>query len=376
MTRITYIHAIPADEIRDRGAAVTKSQRYLNYTNMTEGEMKLALLQEQARMLSQAYPEMAYLKTASAMLDNALYKGVHGGIQFHGIVDPALYDVARSITNARGQSRPAGGTFLNERNIFASAGIGDSIVPVTTEDCEDYATRMANKKYGLDRKKFWWKALPFGGKKGHWKQFEAECKTKKDIEGILNRAITGSSHHVVYKSLDVLKPVLRNTFVRTKNLLHLAGVQGLGNAADVNKTLMNQWVETALMQANAGYGFGPVDSVVTSLSIAPDPGATANAYFSGNTSEKQEKIGLVVATITAVTALVAAIGAAVGKAAEMQKELNAKKNGVMAAANGFGTEAFRAETSDYDTDGQPHEANKTMIYLGGAAVLGWLLLKK
>lgn len=378
MTKITYIHSIPSDEMRDRSALVGVGQRYLPYTDMTEGEMKLALLSEQARMLSQSYPEMRYLQDARAMLDNALYAGVHGGINYTGVIDPRLFDIAKSIQVAKNQYRPATGDFLVDRGPMSKiTGIGAPIVPVTEEDCEDYATRKANAWYKIDRKKFWWKALPVGGQKGRWNQYKAECAVKKEIEGILNRSITGSSHHVVYKSLDVLKPFLRGSLVRTKKLLHLSGLQGLGNAAEVNKTLMDQWVETALMQANSREGFGPVDSVVTSLSIAPNAQALANEYFKTGTDAK---VGAVLTVIAGVTALVGAIAKAVSAASEMQKELNAKKAGVMGAAQGFGTEAFRAESSDYDSDAPQSQGqtagNNTIIYAGGAALLGYFLFAK
>lgn len=376
MTKITYIHAVPSDEIKDRSALIGPAN-YLPYTQLTEGEMKLALLSEQARMLASAYPEERYLRDAVSMLNNALYSGIHAGVRFDKVVDGRLYDVAKTIEIAKGQRRPAAGDIIGTRNIYNGvAGIGADIVPQTTEDCEDYATRKANAFYKVDRKKFWWKALPFGGQKGRWKNYKEECETKKEVERILNSAITGSSHHVVYKSLNVLRPVLRNTFVRTKNLLHLAGVEALGNAADVKKTLMDQWIETATMRANAALGFGPVDSVLTSLSLAPN--AVAAAYFdaNGGNSGKWDKVGVVVATITAVTALVAAIGAAIGSASQMQKELNAKKNGVMNAAQGFGTDAYRAEQTDFDgdTNVSPTGGNKLLL-LGGAAALAWALKK-
>jgi hypothetical protein len=374
MTRISYIHAIPGDEIAQRSAEIRRTSNYLPYTQLTAGEMYLSLLGEQARMLAAFYPEYRYLSNGSDMIDNALSAGLHKGISFVGSVPTELQNVARAITSATRLSSPATGQFLTERNQFTGIKIGETpIVPMTSEDCEDYATRKANQKYGLERTKFWWKALPVGGQKGHWKIFEAECKVKKEIEQILNKSITGSAHHITYKQLNGSNPLISGLFTRTKALLHVAGVGALGNAAEVGKGLMDAWTETAIMRQNAALSFGPVDSVITGLSLAPDAPDFAGRYFEAQGGEKWRtgpKIGIAVATIAAVTALVTAIAAAVGKAAEMQKELNAKKSGVMAAAQGFGTEAFRADASDYTGNTNNNTGNNVLPFvLAGAAAI-------
>lgn len=392
MTRISYIHAVPANEIAQRSIMVPNTPRYIPYNSLTKGEMRLMLLAEQARMLSAAYPEMRHLHQAATMLDNAVYNGVHGLGSFIGAIGPELQDVARAITRAKKEWGPAAGEFLTDRSIWGGLrgvrGIYDApIVPVTTEDCEDYATRLANKQFGLSRSRFWWKTTPFGDKKKRWKELESECETKKAVEGIMNASLQKSSHHVLYKSLDTLKPQLRQTFVRVKSLLHVAGVQGLGNAAEVGKDLMNTWVETALMRENSTLGFGPVDSVITSLSLAPNAQTLAQEYFgvtdkSRGGSTKSDKIGepITIALIAGVTALVAAIGKSLASASEFQKQLNAKKTGVLNAAQGFGTEAFSAQQSDFDNDAPvttPTGSNvSTPLILGGAAVLFWALTSK
>lgn len=388
MTRISYIHAVPANEIVHRAAMVPGVPRYMPYTSLTRGEMRLMLLADQARMLAAAYPEARHLSRAADMMDNAVYNGIHAGVNWIGAIEPELQDVARLISRAKKDWAPATGEFLTEREIATGLrgirGIYDTpVVPVTTEGCEDYATRMANKQFGLSRTKFWWKTTPFGDKKRRWKELEAECELKKEVEKILNNRLQKSSHHVVYKSLDTLKPDLRKTFVRVKGLLHVAGVEGLGNAAEVGATLMNQWVETTLMRENAALGFGPVDSVITSLSLAPNAPEFAARYFGDDkTRGGGTKIGepITIAVIAAVTALVAAIGKSVASAAAFQKELNAKKAGVLNNAQGFGTEAFKAVGADFDgetvTVTPGASGNNTPLLLGGAAVLIWALTSK
>ena len=83
MSKISYIHglgasSVPADEWAQRGKEVPGRQ-FIPYMNMTSGQMKLALLEEQLRILAGYYPEhRSELLPAITKLENTLHAGVHG----------------------------------------------------------------------------------------------------------------------------------------------------------------------------------------------------------------------------------------------------------------------------------------------------------
>ncbi len=108
-TGIYEIHgAVPQNEFADRGREIGVSSNYIPYLSLTKGEMRLALLAEQARMFSKAFPEYKEYRRSLTMLDNALNAGVSRGVNFSGAIHgEVLQRVAREIAAASRQQRPA-----------------------------------------------------------------------------------------------------------------------------------------------------------------------------------------------------------------------------------------------------------------------------
>lgn len=383
MTRISYIHDIPGNEIADRLAEVPRTPAYIPFSQMTTGEFELAQLRERAAIYAAAFPENAALRQTVYMIDNALYRSVHNGTAFVGAIPDEIQHVAYMIMKAKTRTAPAAADLYGGRNLAQGIRIGDDIIPASIPGfCSDYATEKMNKQIGKSHSRKYYEALPpIGYVKNKWNEYRAECDTIKAVEKIVNARIVESSHHVLYKSINPAFSGLTNR-VDVKRLLHISGVGALANVTSVKEPQMDAWVETSILRQNANQKVGLADSVKTSLFLAPDPEKSIAEYYAGDGktrggSQINGHIGEPV-TIAAITALLTVLVTALGKAAEMQKELNNKRAGAMAAAQGFGTTAFKSEQGDWagGSSGQSTSNKNTPIIIGGAAVALWLLTQK
>lgn len=386
MTQISEIHgAIPKNELPDRGLEVRGSAPYIPYNNLTRGEMRLSLLLEQANIYSTAFPEIKEYKQAANMLYNALKSGVSNGVNFVGaIYDPLLQSVAKDISKASKNTRSASKYGILGRESIATGlnGIGEPFKFDFDHDCVQYATKASNAKYGgmigTHSWQWWEHNINDSEHRKYYRAQKALCKTRIEIESIVNGKITDASHHVLYYGLNESFPPIKNSLVVTKHLFHIGGIQGLANATDLDPSLMGTWSETSILRKNASSGVGTVGSIDSSFYLSPDPDQFNAVYAAWSKNRTGSAIGSVakVGSLAAITALIVAIGTAVKYAADMQRALNEKKSGAMAAAQNYGTVALEAKQSDFNdpkvsTSGS---SNNTLIMLGLAAAGAYLLL--
>lgn len=384
-TAIYEIHgAVPPNEYSDRGREVRGQMAYIPYTALTKGEMKLALLLEQANIYAAAFPENKEYRQAANMLYSSLRAGVSNGVSFVGaLYNPLLQQVAREVSKAARQTAPAAkGGLLGRVSLSQGiSGIGEVEFKFNFDhDCVQYAVKKANQKYraaiGGDKNWQWWeKLLNDSDHRRYYRQMKAECKVKIEIEQIVNARIENASHHVLYHNLDEAYPAITGTAVITKHLLQLGGVAGLANATETDQSLMGIWSETSILKKNTVAGVGPIGSVPSSFYLAPDPDAFNDSYLKWKATKvydnpKKGKIG----SLAAVTALIVAIGTAVGKAADMQRALNEKRAGAMGSALNYGTPALESLQSDFNTAGGSGSGSNGLLLAAAAA--GIYLLTK
>lgn len=388
-TTIHEIHGtVPANELPDRGREANQvGVGYIPYTSLTKGEMELALLLEQTQIYAAAYPDFPEYRQASNMLQNALRGGVSRGVSFVGSLhNPVLQQVARNIDQASKKTRAASKNGLLGRKSIADGikGIGEPIVFNFDHDCVQYATKAANRKYreqlGKDYSWQWWENnVNDSAHRRYYREQKSICKTKIDIEKIVNDRITGASHHVVYYGIKDGYPAIKGSEVATKRLLHIGGIGALANATETDSSLMSIWSETSILRKNTQVNVGAVGSLVSSFNLAPDVEGYLESYnlwakSSIYKNPKRDKIGEPL-TMAAVTALIGAIGAAVKNAADFQRSLNEKRAGAMAGAHAYGTTSFQALQTDFP-DNPPAAysgTNNTLLLLGAAAAGIYLL---
>lgn len=134
MTSVAYIHGLPptlkqmdAKERKQRGRNVPK-QRPIDYLQMTDGQMRLALLAEQLRILESYTPENKSYSAARTLLENNLFQGLHTapGMGYTTSNDPVVLKAVEEIRQAKRMTRPAAGQAMRSKQVR----LGDPIVPI------------------------------------------------------------------------------------------------------------------------------------------------------------------------------------------------------------------------------------------------------
>ena len=385
MTQIAYIHGISAGETSDRGKEINLTPQYIPYSSMTQGEMKLALLREQAMVYAKAYPEVPAFKKAVTMYDKALGNLADQGA-FVGVIDDDLQAVARQIRQAKQFTAPAAGAFYGPRGINQFRIGADPIIPYSVqEDCKDFATRMTNRFYGISWStgKYVMQAPginPAGMKKRRWLDYLTKCETQKQIEEMYNSKLEQSSHHVMYLNISPAFKPLIGSRVDVKRLLHLAGSTALAAGGNMNPDLMKMWIETGILRTNATSAVGAVGSVQSSFFLDTDKGDALYQEYQNTILKKKKTSGIQIDPIV-TAALITLITAALKGAIDIVTNSQRLKLAALNAAQGFGTTAYSAEKLDwsnitpptFDTTTQP---SNNLLPLALAAGGAYILLSK
>lgn len=269
MTKISYIHGLPKDELADRAKQVPAA-KHIPFGGMTEGELRLHLLQEQLLILGNYFPEVKEYREAQDEISNVLYAGVHGIAHLSG----ATTDITRyNIATARQLNYPA---------IKSGYGLGQ----LEAADCS---------QHGRFKQNFWGK-LRFVGDLDAY----LACQNQNDFVEIFNNHLEKSSHHLLYNY--VVDANTTPQTVASKSLLHRLAVDKLASVSGISKSNVQTWMRNGIMRNNAMQGtqpYSPEDSIdVLSKGYGVGVGEPVSAAII---------IKAVIAAIGAITALVASM---------------------------------------------------------------------
>lgn len=328
-TGIYEIHgAVPQNELPDRGREVGLSRNYIPYLSMTRGEMRLALMAEQARIYAKAFPEFKEYRQAVTMIDNALNTGVSRGVSFVGAIhSPVLQQVAREIAAASRNQRPA-----SRAGIYGRDSIGTGIGNFAVESGKRLFDCL--KAAGMDQNK------------------RSKCYTSYGIEKTINERIKDASHHMLYKGIRQSDTVTATVIAKALN--HRLGVEGVALAAELEYSMMDQWTENSIILKNTDKNIGPINSRDSTFAMRDN---------------LMPKIGCEAACVTIILAIVAAASAVAQKWIEAMRS---QKAYAMSEVKGFGTKSYGPEDGDWG-GGSDGTSNNTLL-IGGAALAAYLLL--
>lgn len=314
MTKISYISGIPQDEWADRGAKVP-DQNFINYTALTEGELNLALLNEQLNILSNYYPEIKDFSAGKTMIDNALYKGIHGAPPAFGILSPELQKVAKAITKARKKTSAATGRYIFGRKSSKMGGVEDPLVPLN--EC--------------------WKILenvePNDPNWGSAQAAYKACQDDNKYRPILNTHLEKSSHHLLYEFTKAQELSVYPTQVVVKATLHKAGTSTLHKVTNLSSENIRLWMRNGIMRTNAKKGTEPYQPEQTIQILAENAGE-----------------GIGVLPIAVIVAIITAIAAAATAAAQLISSIKSSNPAdayKFQEVQGIGTGAFGPENGDW-----------------------------
>ena len=388
MTKVTYIAGPEAAQ----RAGELKPKAFIPYLDMTKGEMSLALMQEQAGILAAYYGNAKY-REAETMLQNALYRGIHGATPYLGAYNPELRRLAVVIDQARRQTQPASAAGFYRPSIGKGIHIG---APIVDYDARGNACKA--KAYSTSKND---------------KDLQAKiklCEATWRVEKILNDGIENCGQYLAYGYLPASGINGLPQVAAYKILQQTAGQQDIGRVGKFGLELTQQWLNVGMMRRNADtakiepYGWSETNAILTSL---PEAGQKELLSLFAKIKDKKGKIlggtkmteaevgrqlaaivkkyrgvnGIGVIPVAAAVAIIGAVTALVGAIAGFAKSLKAEENDAFAQVNGFGSRSLGPNEGDWDGDGIPDDQKDTglgidPIWLVGGAAAAYLLLKK
>lgn len=367
MTKISYIaglHGEGHDEVADR-AALVQPAPYFNPLVMTEGGAYLRLMKDQVTMLSQYYPDQTRYKKGLALIDNALYAGVHGSTAFIGALDKSLYPIARAIDIYRTQRQPASRPVFRPGQVSGSwrdeslvAGIGAEI-PVPPDFAlwwwqVDQAWFKANTRLrNAQEVKGYIESVKTTNRTKAPYQHYVEMADKYDLLKFVvdkyNDTLVKFAHHPLYNFLPQ-----NNSYpseVITKNILHAAGVQSMANTGEFSIQNMTLWTRNSIMRANIDGNVGAISPEKTAFSLTGLDESVYSAWIGvGGTAQSrpnvrgEAQVGILPAVAVAIIGLIAAAVAAAG---QFLTAVQNRKAAAFAGVAGWGTNAYSANEADW-----------------------------
>lgn len=342
MSSIAYIHGIPQDEIADRAREIPRPE-VIDYSLMTEGELRLSLMREQLQILSAFYPEVKDYRTGLQAIEDTLQSGLHAHSTLSGF-NPGLarYEISRS----RFQSRPA-------VSVDRLAGLGG-----VADECAAERQAYQEKMNGFLRAAFW-------NKKKRRQEMEAallklnDCLGLLDFQRVLNDHLESSSHHLLYKYVP--NPNAVPNVVSTKAVNHRVAIENLAQTSGLSLENVATWVRNGVMRNNAKKGIEPYQPEETinimATEIPENPSAVSGAFLA--------------ALPVILKAVAAAASATAVMIAAMKQE---KRQQFTANLQGMGNPSFGPQGDDWLTGtgsgaGQGSNSNILPIAVAAAGLL-------
>lgn len=407
MTKISYIHGpVPVNEYSDRAAEV-KPAAYFNPLVMTEGGAYLTLMRDQVKVLSEYYPENKTYRKGLSLIDNQLYRGIHGPTIYMGSVEPQLYPVARAIDVYKAQRQPA--TMPRFRpGVGAASWQDESMIGVEIKQLDQFAL------WWIQQDRVWLTsfhkgkapsvnsvlsiidAMKHGAPVGkefitHYNEFVQKYDSIKYIIDLYNNTLEKFAHHPLYNFLPQNNDYPSSVVM--KNIWHSAGVQACANTGEFSVSNMSLWTRNSILRANIAGNVGAISPEQTAFVLSGLPDSEFGAFLGAKGpnrgrpgADKADKMnGASIGILPVVLAgIIALIGTAIAAAAQMYTAAQQRKAAAFAGVQGWGTQAYSANEADWKGYGPPpggppataEAGTNWPLIIGGGAAAAWLLTSK
>lgn len=333
MTKVSYIHGIPKSEWQDRGANVP-APSFLDFHNMTEGELKLNLLREQLSILNGFYPEVEQYREGEQVLSDTLKDGLHKKTFAISGTGPVRQYVNKAIAEVRQMGQPAAKMWRKQ------TAIGDPIIDI--DNCDQYAIIEEDE---------------FGRYLSNPVEYN-ECLKQNEYKKILNSKLEDSAHHILYTFVS--NPNLQPATVAAKTVNHRGVVALWHDITGISTDNLQLWIRNGVMRSNAKKGAEPLQ-----------PELTIDVLKEGSSTS----VGIAPALLAALPAIISAIAAAVSATALLISSLqNKDRLKFESSFDGIGLPPFGPEQMDWQLGGgvvapggNGQGNDNTLLYLALAA---------
>lgn len=362
MTEIAYVHGNPAPAIHTRRAKPTPAERiadaprltiaksYIDYSNLSEGQLTLRLLDEQVKLLTSYYGDPGGTYQKARNIIHSASSDPHRLAGHIGYIDETLYPLMSYIEWAKSRSKPAG---IQGARIAGFAEDREAVL----EQC-----RHANNVYV----KFLKDNQPPKQKNGSpWelRDLKKTIKTCQDqvlFMDLYNKHLEGSSPHVLYEFVpDNERNSLPNrASFKTEN--HRLANSSMARYSQLDRTNIVLWERNGIMRASAKKG-------LTDIS----PEAFINDWKKGSSGINTAHIGI------AFPALLVIITDALIAAGALLSGIQLAKATFASEVKGYSSKQFGPEDGDWSGAGSQSGFDfNSILPFAAAAAGGYLLLKK
>lgn len=348
VTKIVRMHGATrsiksAPAIKTKNAVPTTAQRianaprigipqpYIDYSGLTEGELTLRLLDENAKILAAYYgdPNGTFQKVRNYIFNAS--KNLHSITGHIGYVDPKFYNLFSYIEYAKERSKPAGiasariGDFASDRDAlikncdytsseYLKWQAGGKTNPITKEKTPIYYPR---KKDGT-----LWDLNDLSKAK-------LACDDQRFFLDLFNSHLEKSAAHTLY---EFIADSELNSLPGTANFKannHRLANSSMSRYSQLDRTNIVLWQRNGIMRRSAASGL---------IEISPE------AMINNWKQIGKEGIGLDPATAALIVSI---ISAAFGAASELLKLLLLKKSTFSSEVRGYGSTTFGPEQGDF-----------------------------
>ena len=336
MTNIAYIRGI--DQANDIPKQVAPAAVY-DPRQMSKGEFKLALLQDQLRILGEYYGNNDQLQAASKLRDY-LAAGFHNLPT--AMVGSSLPAINKAIKAAKKMNAPAGTILIRENKaggltesalagLIGQASIGDVLIPY--QDCDQFIEFGPDNPYD-----------PYGSTSPvNYLPGYNECKKTEQYITLLNQRLTPSSHHLLYEyTTGQGDPAT----VAAKRVLQRVAVSGIAQISGLDREALRGWLRNGIMRSNMSQDLPPFQPEETYNLILQN----ANSIDSLGAAPV---LPIILETIKLLTKLFSAIAAAATTAALLRALIPTDRQRLENIATGIGNPTFGPEKGDFEGFGAP-----------------------
>lgn len=357
MTQIKYLHGAgpailgqakptPAERFAD-APKIGTPKSFIDYSNLTEGQLTLRLLDEQIKILSNYYgdPVGNYQKARNILFLNS--KNLHSISGISGPVDTQFYNLLHYIEYAKERSKPA--------------GIQGSQINGFTED---RAALLAECKYiqdsfdGFLEARARGKSTPRRRDGKIWdfnelKSLNDKCRDQVFFLDLFNQHLEGSAPHVLYEFIPDSE---LNTLPGTANFKannHRLANSSMARYSQLDRLNLVLWERNGIMRTAANKGL---------KNISPE--AFIAEWRKGKNNITGAHIGVPFALLAPI------IIAALGVASKLLDLIQIKKAAFASEVKGYGSPQFGPGDTDFLNDDSSSGLTDILPYAAaGAAAL-------
>jgi hypothetical protein len=247
-TKVALVHGLNTESTKIPAT-------YLNYTSMTDGEMSLQILKERLKLYAAVHSDSPLVPTwrkGITMIDNAIYKGVHGtsaNLGLFGFLNPELNFVSKTIKQAKQRFAPA----ANFVQLEDRKHVGDGTDPLIQVTDPRLTCNYPSEDLRRTQPAVYEIAMR------NYRECEKRVIEDNKMREGLNQYMPTTSHHYLYefcenKLLENNNPLRFDT--KLKITEHKRVIPNLAHVSGISGANIREWARLSVERQHAAKDLG------------------------------------------------------------------------------------------------------------------------